>query len=107
MAFVVPWTVLAIYLAIEPRFYVRGFIKLFPIENRPRVKEVLLGIFETLRWWLIGKVGSMIFIALLTWIGLSILGVPLALTLGLIAGTSNRVDAAVGTPGDQGNDGSP
>ena len=44
------------------------------------------GIGETLRWWLIGKVGSMIFIGILTWIGLSIIGVPLALTLGLIAG---------------------
>lgn len=77
---------LAVYIASEPRFYVRGFVKLFPIENRPRVKEVLHGIFETLRWWLIGKVGSMVFIGLLTWIGLSILGVPLALTLGLIAG---------------------
>jgi predicted PurR-regulated permease PerM len=77
---------LAIYFASEPRFYVRGFIKLFPIEKRPRVREVMLAIFETLRWWLIGKAGSMIFIALLTWIGLSIMGVPLALTLGLIAG---------------------
>lgn len=77
---------LSIYIASEPRFYVRGFIKLFPIDNRPRVREVLIGIFETLRWWLIGKAGSMIFIALLTWIGLSLLGVPLALTLGLIAG---------------------
>ncbi|MDQ3179715.1 MAG: AI-2E family transporter, partial [Acidobacteriota bacterium] len=35
---------------------------------------------------LIGKVASMIFIGLLTWIGLYILGVPLSLTLGLIAG---------------------
>ncbi|MGC2235036.1 MAG: AI-2E family transporter [Pyrinomonadaceae bacterium] len=77
---------LAVYLAIEPRFYVGGFIKLFPIENRRRVREVMLAIFDTLRWWLIGKAGSMLFIGLLTWIGLSILGVPLALTLGLIAG---------------------
>jgi predicted PurR-regulated permease PerM len=77
---------LAVYLAIEPRFYVRGFIKLFPVENRPRVREVMRAIFDTLRWWLIGKAGSMLFIGLLTWIGLSILGVPLALTLGLIAG---------------------
>jgi predicted PurR-regulated permease PerM len=77
---------IAIYFASEPRFYARGFIKLFPIENRARVREILIGIFETLRWWLIGKAGSMIFIAILTWVGLSIMGVPLALTLGLIAG---------------------
>ncbi len=77
---------LAIYLAAEPRVYVHGFTKLFPIEKRPRVYEILAQIGETLRWWLIGKIGSMLFIGILTWIGLSIIGVPLALTLGLIAG---------------------
>jgi len=77
---------LAIYVASEPRFYVRGFIKLFPKAHRHRATQVTGAIGETLRWWLIGKVASMIFIGLLTWIGLSIIGVPLALTLGLIAG---------------------
>lgn len=77
---------IAIYLATEPRFYARGFTKLFPVKLRPRVYEILAQIGDTLSWWLIGKVASMIFIGLLTWIGLWILGVPLALTLGLIAG---------------------
>lgn len=77
---------LAIYFAAEPKLYVHGFTKLFPIEKRPRVLEILYGIGETLRWWLIGKIGSMFAIGILTWIGLSIIGVPLALTLGLIAG---------------------
>jgi predicted PurR-regulated permease PerM len=77
---------LAIYLASEPRFYIRGFIKLFPKDRRHRATQVVGSVGETLRWWLIGKVGSMIFIGLLTWVGLSIIGVPLALTLGLIAG---------------------
>ena len=77
---------LAIYLALEPKFYARGFTKIFPIKARPRVFEILEELGNTLSWWLIGKTASMIFIGLLTWIGLSILGVPLALTLGLIAG---------------------
>ncbi|MCA1590333.1 MAG: AI-2E family transporter [Acidobacteria bacterium] len=77
---------LAIYFATEPRFYARGFLRLFPIDRRPRLREVIIAIDQTLSWWLIGKAGSMIFIGLLTWIGLWILGVPLALTLGLIAG---------------------
>lgn len=76
---------LAVYFASEPRFYADGFIKLFPVAKRARVGEILVAIYHTLRWWLIGKAASMIFIGLLTWIGLSILGVPLALTLGLIA----------------------
>ena len=77
---------LAIYLATEPRLYLLGFVKMFPKRTRQRATEVMGTVGETLRWWLIGKVGSMIFIGLLTWIGLSILGVPLALTLGLLAG---------------------
>jgi predicted PurR-regulated permease PerM len=77
---------LAIYFASEPKMYLVGFVKLFPRERRDRVKEVIQGVYQTLRWWLIGKAGSMLFIGLLTWIGLWILGVPLALTLGLLAG---------------------
>ncbi|MEP7214465.1 MAG: AI-2E family transporter, partial [Acidobacteriota bacterium] len=77
---------LAIYFASEPRFYARGFTKLFPLDHRRRVSEVLATVGDTLSWWLVGKAGSMLFIGLLTWIGLSIIGVPLALTLGLIAG---------------------
>lgn len=77
---------LAIYLASEPKTYIHGFTKLFPKDRRKRVREILYEIGETLSWWLIGKGVSMLFIGLLTWIGLSILGVPLALTLGLIAG---------------------
>lgn len=77
---------LAIYLASEPRFYTEGFVRLFPIPRRQRVTEILHQVYETLRWWLIGKFGSMLFIGFLTWVGLSILGVPIALTLGLIAG---------------------
>ncbi|MEJ7624671.1 MAG: AI-2E family transporter [Pyrinomonadaceae bacterium] len=76
----------AIYLASEPQFYAAGFTRLFPLDKRQRVAEVLDAVYETLRWWLIGKAGSMLFIGLLTWIGLSILGIPLALTLGLLAG---------------------
>ena len=77
---------LSIYLASEPKTYIKGFTKLFPQPRRKRVREILYEIGETLTWWLIGKGASMLFIGVLTWIGLSIIGVPLALTLGLIAG---------------------
>jgi predicted PurR-regulated permease PerM len=77
---------IAIYLAIEPRFYATGLTKLFPKNMRSRTYEILAEIGDTLSWWLIGKSASMLFIGLLTWIGLYILGVPLSLTLGLIAG---------------------
>ena len=77
---------LGVYLAIEPRTYVRGFTNLFPRAGRTRARQILFAAGDTLRWWLIGKVGSMLAIGVLTWIGLSIIGVPLALTLALLAG---------------------
>ena len=77
---------MAIYLASEPRFYVRGFLRLFPENRRQRALEILKEIVDTLGWWLIGKFASMLFIGITTWIGLYFLGVPLSLSLGLIAG---------------------
>lgn len=77
---------LAIYLASEPRTYIGGLVKLFPVDTRERVREVLWETGDTLGWWLIGKIGSMLVIGVMTWIGLYFLGVPLSLTLGLIAG---------------------
>ena len=77
---------LAIYLASEPKTYIKGFTKLFPQERRKRMREILYQIGETLSWFLIGKGASMLFIGIVTWIGLYFIGVPLALTLGLIAG---------------------
>jgi predicted PurR-regulated permease PerM len=77
---------LAIYLATEPQTYIKGFSKLFTFDKRRRVTEVFHTIGETLQMWLVGKAASMLFIGLLTWIGLWILGVPLSFTLGLIAG---------------------
>lgn len=77
---------LAIYLATEPQTYIKGFSKLFTFDKRRRVVEVFNTIGETLQMWLVGKAASMLFIGLLTWIGLWVLGVPLSFTLGLIAG---------------------
>ncbi len=76
----------AVYLASEPQTYVHGFVKLFPFERRARAREILAETGDTLGWWLIGKAGSMLVIGVMTWIGLYFLGIPLSLTLGLIAG---------------------
>ncbi|MCB1023830.1 MAG: AI-2E family transporter, partial [Acidobacteria bacterium] len=76
---------LAIYLASEPQTYITGLIKLFPIGRRERIRDVAVEIGETLRWWLVGKFFSMLIIGFLTTIGLSIIGVPLALSLGIVA----------------------
>ena len=77
--------ILAIYLAVEPNSYLNGFIKLFPLNKRERVQEVLGTMGETLRRWMLGRFLSMLLIGFATTVGLEIIGVPLALTLGILA----------------------
>ncbi len=74
-----------LYLAINPTLYRDGLVRLVPHSHRPRAREVLGIIGYTLRWWLIGKIAAMLVIGALTAAGLWLLGVPIALTLGLIA----------------------
>lgn len=76
---------IGIFLAYDPEIYRNGLLKLVPMKKRARMKAVMSKVAETLQWWLLGKLLSMAFIGLLTSLGLWLLGVPLAITLGLIA----------------------
>jgi predicted PurR-regulated permease PerM len=75
-----------IFGAAEPQLYRNGFLHLLPPPHRPRSAEALDAVFFNLRWWLMGQVFLMIAIGFTTSIGLWLIGVPLAMTLGLIAG---------------------
>lgn len=76
--------VIGLYLSIEPKAYINGIIKLMPLERRKRIRDVIHEIGEVLQRWLIGTFCSMIIVGTLTAFGLWALGVPLALTLGLL-----------------------
>jgi predicted PurR-regulated permease PerM len=75
-----------IFLAYNPHLYIAGFLRLVPQEKRKRVCEVLAELGHHLRWWMVGQLISMVFLAITTWLMLWILGVPLAFILGLITG---------------------
>jgi predicted PurR-regulated permease PerM len=75
-----------IYFAASPHLYTSGVIKLIPQSKRGRARQVLNKIGHTLAQWLLGKSVSMLIVGTATSIGLSLLGVPLALILGIIAG---------------------
>jgi predicted PurR-regulated permease PerM len=76
---------LGIYMAIEPQTYVNGIVKLVPPDRRDRAHEVFSALGTTLRRWLLAKIAAMVVIGTLTTIGLWLLGMPLALALGVIA----------------------
>jgi predicted PurR-regulated permease PerM len=77
--------VIGVFLAFQPSLYRQGFLNLFPKSRRPRLGEVLDELGFTLWWWLMGQLVTMASVGIFIGIGLSILGIPLAGTLALIA----------------------
>ncbi len=76
---------IGLFLTINPGIYVRGTVRLVPRGQRARCVEILQATESALRWWLIGRVIAMAFVGVATALGLWLLGVPLSLTLGLLA----------------------
>lgn len=76
----------AIYLAASPRTYIEGALKLLPPGRRPRARMVFRELGLTLTLWLRGKLLSMVIVGCALAISLALLDVPLALTLGILAG---------------------
>lgn len=72
-------------LALGPATYVRNAVRLVPPHRRGRAREILDQLANTLRWWLLGRLIAMTAIGLMTWIGLALLGIPLAGVLAVVA----------------------
>jgi predicted PurR-regulated permease PerM len=76
----------AVFMAAQPRMYVDGFLHLVARKKRARVREVLYGIGDVLRRWLVGQTLLAACVALLTGAGLLALGAPFPYALALLAG---------------------
>jgi putative heme transporter len=76
----------SLYTLVEaPRM--RGFaLSLFPEERRPRVDHVLNSMAQAMGGFIRGAVITAFIVGLITVIGLSIIGIPFPLVLGVIAG---------------------
>jgi predicted PurR-regulated permease PerM len=81
----------AIYLAANPQLYLSGFLKLIPSVVQPPIAAALNDAHEALRRWLGAQLIAMILVGALVGIGLTILGLPSALALGIIAGLAEFV----------------
>lgn len=77
--------VIGVYLAVTPDIYHRGLLRLVPPAYEERANNAILAASDGLRLWLIGQLGVMAAVGILVAIGLTILDVPLALSLGLMA----------------------
>lgn len=76
----------ALYIAMSPDVYRRGFLRLVPPRHRAQLGLVLEEQARALRRWMLGRLVSMTAVGVATSVGLWILGIPLPVALGLIAG---------------------
>ncbi len=77
---------LALYLAVSPRTYVSGVLRLMPRERRPAMREFIYRVGKRLRGWIFGTAIIASFIGVGGGLGLRLLGVPLPVTFGILAG---------------------
>ncbi|MBL6078559.1 AI-2E family transporter [Belnapia sp. T18] len=82
---------LGLYLAVQPEGYVRGLRHLFAPQLDEPVRETLAEAGHTLRGWLLGQAFAMVVAGTLTWLGLMLLGVPLAGLLATIVAVLNFI----------------
>jgi predicted PurR-regulated permease PerM len=78
--------VMGIYMALRPEVYREGIVSLAPPVHRELVRDMLADLGRSLRAWIGGQMLAMIFLGVLTWIGLEILKVPFALAFGVFTG---------------------
>lgn len=77
---------LAIYFASDPGLYRDGAVRLIPPRHRERVRRALDESGEALLKWVAAQAVAMVVVGVLTGAALGIMGVPLALSLGVLAG---------------------
>ncbi|MDQ3025178.1 MAG: AI-2E family transporter [Pseudomonadota bacterium] len=82
---------LAVYLAADPATYRNGVLMLLPKDARPRVGDAFDAAGVALKKWLLGQLGAMTFVGVITALGLWLAGVPLAIPLGILSGVLDFV----------------
>ncbi|WP_084397460.1 AI-2E family transporter [Henriciella aquimarina] len=74
-----------LYLSANPALYRDGLVALIPANQQARFRHALNASGRALNGWLIAQLMSMTVVGILTWLGLTLVGVPAATALGIFA----------------------
>ncbi len=80
-----------LYLAADPRRYRDGIVIMLPNDWRKPCDRALDHAGEALRRWLWGQFLAMLIVGAMTGVGLYLVGVPAALSLGILAGIAEFI----------------
>jgi predicted PurR-regulated permease PerM len=83
--------VAGLYFAANPQLYVDGVMRLLPPEHRRAGRRLAAAAGDALWHWTAGQAVDMLFVGIVSVIGLTMLNVPLAPVLGILAGLMNFV----------------
>ncbi len=78
--------IIGLFVAMDPKIYERGLQWMVPMGSRDQFAITLARMARTMRILLAGRLLGMVFEGAVTWILLSIAGVPMALLLGILTG---------------------
>ncbi len=77
---------IALYFCFSPYSYLAGLFALTPAKWHERMDQIFYALDYTLSHWLIGRFVGMLMISVCSYLGLLFLGVPLPLSLAVLAG---------------------
>ena len=78
--------VVMLFVAFDPNVYRRGVLWLVPKRHEAIAGETMERLTVALRWWMVGRLGSMIAVAVITSLGMWMIGMPAPMALGALAG---------------------
>ena len=78
--------VVGVYGGFDGALYRTGLLRLVPIERRPRIASVLREAEDVLWRWMLGRLVSMAVIGASIGTGMWLLGLPVPISLGVVAG---------------------
>jgi predicted PurR-regulated permease PerM len=78
--------VVMLFVAFDPNVYQRGVLWLVPKRHEAVAGETMERLSVALRWWMVGRLGSMIAVGVITSLGMWMIGMPAPMALGALAG---------------------
>src|SRR5690606_32000998 len=78
--------VVMLFVAFDPAIYHRGVLWLVPSRHEAVARQTLDHLSTAMRWWMVGRLTSMVIVGVLTSLGMWAIGMPAPLALGALAG---------------------
>lgn len=85
LTYIVVLLFVGLFLALDPKMYQQGVLRLTPKNNREEVQGLMAALNEKLTWWIIGRVASMSIVGAFVGVSLWIADVPMPFALAVIA----------------------